>query len=394
MPNLVAQTSQQQALARKVQVDVLSKVDPPPGLLRRVRVSIQNEPILSSLFTPNEGGTRSVDAEVLTERLKSFYPLEDSIEKVAQYLADEYEQLGDGILLISSSTGKAIARLTSDDFYQPAPVPRDDGRMVERPVTIRPDTEAFITHWRFENDLEAKVRERVLARISQTEYLREEGDSRLLSLSRSGRRELAGQLERSIPEIFAHPNGIVRDFLEYFPLGERPHQEDEWDRVRVQPSSLVRRSIQDSLATNVKYDTLTAILSTTATSWVRCLASALLESQLKLEEDPIPLKEAITIRQAGIGLWLSEPNLAAALKGHGCRVLPAPGPDNLAVYLFEPAGILDIPEDRFGVHSREMHGRWTLESVTEATLWINPGLVRTFRIKDVSVSGVSVEVLT
>ena len=391
MPNLVAQTPQQQALARKVQVDVLSKADPPPGLLRLVRVSIQNEPTLSSLFTPNEGGTRSVDPEVLTQQLKDFYPLEDSIEEVAQYLADEYEQLGDGILLISSSTGKAIARLTSEDFYQPAPVPRDDGRMVERPVTIRPDTEAFITHWRFENDLEARVRDRVLARITQTEYLREEGDSRLLTLSRSGRRELAGQVELSIPELFTNPKGIVKDFLEYFRLDGKPDQEDEWEMIRVHPSSLIRRSIQDSLATNVKYDTLTASLAATATSWVRCLASALLDSQAKRKEDPTSLKDAI--RQAGTGLWLAEPNLAAALRSQGCHVLPAPGPDNLTVYLSEPAGILDIPEDRFGIHSREMHGRWTLEAVTEATLWVNLGVSQVFRIKDVSTSGVYVEVL-
>jgi hypothetical protein len=391
MPNLTTQTPQQQALARKVQVEVLSKADPPPGLLRLVRVSIQNEPILSTLFTPSEGGTRSIDVESLTERLRNFYPLEDNLEVIAQYLADEYEQLGDGILLISSSTGRALARLTPDDFYQPAPVSRDDGRMVERPEAIRPDVEAFITHWRFENDLEARVRDRILARLTQTEYLQEEGDSRLLSISRSGRRELAGKIEQAIPDLFTNPTGIVRDFLEYFRIGGKPDQEDEWEKIQVHPGSLVRRSIQDSLATNVKYDPMTATLAVIATSWVRCLAGALLDSRSKRFETPIPLKEAV--QQAGTGLWVAEPNLAAALKSYGSRVLAAPGPSDLAVYLFEPAGILDIPEHRFGIHSREMHGRWTLEAVTEATLWVNFGLARTFRIKDVDVSGVSVEVL-
>lgn len=385
MPDLTTLTPQQQALSRKVNVQVLSKADPQPGLLRRVREKIQEDPSLSSLFV-----NKIVDEQALTQLLQEKLPLDEGVAEVAQYLADEYAQLGDGILMISSETGRAIARLTDADFYQPAPVPREDGRMVERPLTIKPEVESFISMWRFEDQLEHKIRERVLSRITQTEGLREDGDPRLLALSRGGRRELAGRIEQSIPTIFENPKGIVEDFLQYFPIGTLPEGDSTYVRVQVHPSSFHRRPIQDSLATNLKYDPVTATTAVIATSWIRSLALAVLEYQGHNPRQ-IPLVEAAQGRTGG--LWVAESNLAAALQKHGCRTLAVPGPEYLAIYVPAPAGILELPLLEFGIHSREMHGRWTVEAVTEATLWLDVLSISSFRIEDASTSGVSVEIL-
>ena len=386
MPNQIVLTPQQQALSRKVHVEVLSKANPPSGLLRRMRGKIQEDSNLSNLFVD-----RTVDVETLTKGLQEKCPLDDGLEEVAQYLADEYSQLGDGILMISSETGRAIAKLTEEDFYQPAPVPREDGRMVERPPAVRPDIEAFITHWKFEEQLESRVREKVLSRINQTERLREEGDPRLLVLSRSGRRDIVGQVEQAIPTLFDNPTGIVEEFLRYFPIGPRPDWEHEYVSIQVHPSSFMRRSIQDPLATNLKYDPVTSLLAVIATSWVRSLAAAILDSREVHPLRSAPLTEALQGNTDG--LWIAEANLAAALQRHGCRFLSVPGPEHLAIYVHERAGVLELPENHFGLSSRDLHGRWTVEAVTEATLWLNFGVIQTFRIEDVQASGIAVEVL-
>ena len=262
--------------------------------------------------------------------------------------------------------------------------------MVERSPTIKPEVESFISMWRFEDQLEHRVRERVLSRITQTEGLRENGDPRLMVLSRGGRREIAGKIEQAIPTIFDSPKGIVEDFLQYFPIGNRPNQENEYERVQVHPSSLHRRSIQDPLALNLKYDPVSSTTAVIATSWIRSLALAILESR-SLCPQKSSLEEAIQGKTDG--LWIAEANLAAALQKRGCRFLAVPGPEHLAIYVHTPAGILELPLLEFGIHSRDLHGRWTVETVTEATLWLNFGRIHTFQIEDVEASGVSVEVL-
>jgi hypothetical protein len=386
MPDLTTLTPQQQTLSRKVNVRVLSRADPDSGVLRRVREKIQQNSNLSNLFA-----NRNVDVSELTKLLTEELPLDEGVGEVAQYLADEYAQLGDGILMISTETGRAIAKLTEEDFYQPAAVPREDGRMVERPPAIKPEVESFISMWRFEDQFEQRVRERILSRITQTEGLREKGDPRLLATSRGGRRELAGRIEQSIPSLFENPKGVVGDFLQYFPIGTRPESEQGYTRIRVNPSSIHRKSTQDPLAINLKYDPVTATMAVIATSWVRVLASSILESR-DLSPRLTPLEEAVRGRTDG--LWIAEPNLATALQKNGCRTLAVPGPEYLAIHVLAPAGILEMPLLEFGIHSREMHGRWTVEAVTEATLWLTLGTISTFRIEDINPSGVSVEVLS
>lgn len=387
MPDLTTLTPQQQVLSRKVNVQVLSKANPESGLLRRIREKIQQNSSLSNLFV-----NKTVDVSVLTKLLTEEIPLDEGIEDVAQYLADEYAQLGDGILMISSETGRAIAKLTADDFYQPAPVLREDGHMVERPPTVKPEVEAFISMWRYEDQLESRVRERVLSRITQTEGLREDGDHRLLALSRGGRRELAGRIEQAIPTLFENQKGIVEYFLQYFPIGSRPDSEHGYTMLRVNPSSLQRRPIQDPLAINLNYDVVTATTAVIATSWIRSLATAMLDVRV-LDSHLTTLEIEVAVRGRTGGLWIAESNLAIALQGRGCRVLATPGAEHIAIYVNAPAGILEVPLQEFGIHSREMHGRWTVETVTEATLWLNFEALQAFRIEDVNISGVSVEVV-
>ena len=96
MPDLTTLTPQQQALSKKVSVQVLSKSDPKSGRLKRVRGKIQEDSNLGDLFAKG-----SVDVETLTQRLREKLPLDEGIEEVVQYLSDEYAQLGDGILMIS-----------------------------------------------------------------------------------------------------------------------------------------------------------------------------------------------------------------------------------------------------------------------------------------------------
>src|SRR5262249_48618351 len=45
------------------------------------------------------------------------------VAEVARFLADEYVQIGDAVLVIDRETGRAIARITDEDMWQPPDVP-------------------------------------------------------------------------------------------------------------------------------------------------------------------------------------------------------------------------------------------------------------------------------
>jgi len=400
MPSeLVRPENQAQALSRKVEVEVLSRANPEVALLRLARVVVQQSPEVRAVFDASRedksmGRKGQVNRKLLTERLKDHFPLDEGIGEVASYLADEYEQIGDGILLVSSETGRAIARLTEEDFYMPAPVPRESGNMVQPGVKIRPEIEGFIVHWQFETTREREVRERMLSRVNQSELLREEGDRRVLSLSRGGRRNLAAQVQEALPQLLQGATGIAGDFLVFFAPGKPPSGEG-LDPIKLEARSSVRRPVQDALTSNLKHDVLASTLASVATGWVRDMAGQLLtRGRSRLGDAVVPYMTLdMVVENRKRGFWVAESSLALALQRLGCRALPVQGPSSFALFFRGPVGFLELPEGQSGVHSREMHDRWTLESMVEATLWVDWGRIEVLPVGGVFDSGVSVEVL-
>lgn len=393
MPNELTRPGPPTEIAR-VEVNVLSKANPTPGLLRLARVVVQRTPEVSALFTQakEEGHTAEWLRDRLTPELEKFFPGE-SVEEVATFLADEYLQIGDAILLISSETGRALARISDDDMYQPAAVPRESGNMAMPARRLRPDIEGFIVQWIFDRNQEREVVEKVLSRIPQTQLLRDEGDSRALFVTRDGRRLLTSQIQDSLPTLLESSTGIVRGFLGFFPLG-RPENTSEYVRIPdLKVFATARQPLQDPSTRNLRQDVRGSVLASSSTGWIREIASTLLRVGV---ERPgfirvvLSLVEALRGRETG--LWIAPPNVARALQGLGVRALPVQtSREDVAIYLTEPAGFLEVDPNAYWCRSREVHDRWTVETEMTASLWVDWRRVTVLPLNGIDPSGISIE---
>lgn len=392
MPNIVASDSS------SLDIEVVSSANPDPSLLRSIRYLLQQNEEVRQVFvdaqTESEaGGSRQVDRQRLLGLLSEAYPHE-GLDQVAEYLSDEFEQIGEGVLLISPETGKAVARVSTESLYEASPVPRESGNMVERGLRIRPDVEAYLAYWSFENTRERDLRREVIARLNQTELQREEGDPRTLVLSKAGRRTISQQVHDSIAATFQDPRGPAKALLEHFPIGkESSSLGDSCVSLKILPWSRVRRRVQDQLSVNPRFDALTATLASVTSSWARSILGALLgEAALRpLQGAPGSLDDVVQDHFGGV--WVCEPNLARALMGRGCRVFPVNGPSNIAVQLLREAGYLEFDASKIGTNHRELHDRWTVESVSEVTLHVYWGAINIFHVLGDFTSGSSVEVV-
>ena len=392
MPNIVPSPS------ASLDVEVISSANPDPSLLRAIRYLLQqNEEARQVLIDAQEeddaGGSRKVNRQRLLGVLSEAYPHE-GLDQVVEYLSDEFEQLEQGVLLISPDSGKAIARVTQDSLYEAAPVPRESGNMVERGLRIRPDVEAYLAYWSFENARESDLRSGVIARLNQTELQREEGDPRTLVLSKKGRRTISQQVHNSIAEAFLDSKGPAKNLLKYFPVGKESCAfSDRCIPIKVLPLSQVRRRIQDQLSVNPKHDALTATLASVTSSWARSILGTLLEEAAArpLQWAPEDLDDVVENHFGGV--WVCEPNLAMALMGHGYQVFPVTGPPNVALQLYQQVGYLELDESKIGTSHREVHDRWTVEAAAEVTLHVCWEFFDIIPILGEFSSGVSVEVV-
>ena len=390
MPNLVLSDS------ASLEVEVLSSARPDSSLLKSIRLLIPDSEQVRQVFLdaqaePELDRSVKVDRQRLQSVLHEIYP-HDEIGEVAEYLADEFEQLGDGILLVSTDTGKAIAKISEDSLYQAGSIPRESGSLVERGWRIRPDVEAFLTYWAFENDREKRVRHQVLARLNQTELQREEGDRRTQVLSKVGRRDISQAVQDLIGSAFRNSAGKSLSLLSYFPVGGS--MSEPCTPIKIILWSRVRRMISDMLSTNPKYDHLTATLAAVTSSWTKSIVSTLLQEATSRETagPAMTLDEALEDHGVG-GMWFCEPNLARAMLDQGCRVFAAPGPSNLAIHLFRQSGYLELDDEKIGTNHREVHDRWTVESAAEVILHACWDYIDIVPVTGDFTSGVSVEVI-
>jgi hypothetical protein len=376
----------------RVDVKVLSHTNPSPGLLRLARVVVQQTPEISDLFKQARTEGRPADwlKERLIPELKKSFP-HDDVQEEAGYLADEYTQIGDSILLVSAETGRALARITDDDLYQPAPVPRESGNMVLPAKRLKPEVESFIVQWAFDQGREREVLERLLERVPQTALLRDDGDSRLLFTSRAGRRMLTSQVQSALPTLLASSTGMAKAFQDFFPLGKPSG--GGLDRIRgLKGFGISKYPIQDPTARNLRFDVRRAILGATATGWVRDLARQLASAAIQggRTKPATPFPEVIEGRTSGF--WIATPNVAKLLQGRA-RVLPVSVELEIGIYLSEPAGYLDVDEGGFWCRTQEIHDKWAIETEIGADLWVDWSKVYAVEVAEAPVTGTSVEVI-
>lgn len=375
----------------RVEVGVISKANPEAQTLRLARVVVQRTDEIRDIFA--EAKLNQHPADWIFERLEpelwKFFPQDKgAASEAARFLADEYVQIGDSLLLISSDTGKALARITDEDFYLPAPVPRESGGMAQPTPRLKPHIEGFIVQWTFDRAHEEAQVNQLLQQVPQTQLLRDEGDSRLLATTRVGRQLLSRQVKDGLPDVLPTATGIAKAFLDFFPLGDPGAG---MEKFPLEAFSSYRSLLQDGLARNLKYDLRKAILGNAATSWVRNAASLLVDKgQLVGGEKTV--EEAVEERQ--LGLWMVSPNVAAMMRDLGLRVrtLVVPTiPDDRAAYVESQAGVLKVDPESYWSSSREVHDKWTVATEMKADLYVDWSKVHLIALRDVLVSGSYVE---
>jgi hypothetical protein len=313
------------------------------------------------------------------------------LTQLCTYLADEFAQIGDSVLLIDPSTGRAIARVSDQDFYQPAKVLREDGTLATPAKRLRPELEGFIIQWTFDRSREVETRDRALARLPQTPLLIEKGDRRVLFTTREGRAALARDVAEELPRLLTFwCGGAPRGFLSHVAF-EAPEGEGWTELSPTTVSGTSGLSLIDPRTKNLRQDPMTTILATTAAGWVRDLATTLvLHARERETPGPVPLAEVDL--WAG-DFWVASPNAALALQRSvpGLDLLTIGVSPDMVLGLRGEAVRVVIDEGAYGTEHREVFDRWEVRSVCSMRVWVKWDAVA-FAPVSVAPSGQSVEV--
>lgn len=365
--------------------EVLTLARPEGGPLIAARHEVQRNKRLKAIFTQARQEKWAADklAEEITPELTDRLEAPpDQVAQVARYLADEYEQIGDTILVCSPTTGKAFARLRDEDIIQPAPVPRESGTMAKPLPRIRPDLHGFLVQWVFDEEREKQITEAIALRSHQTALQQEEGDSRLLPLTRAGRAKLTQNLRQSLPLLLRADSGLLRTFLNHFDILEEPPKDSAlWPVEETESRYGVTASLADLKSYNLRYDHHRATLAKVGAGWVRDIATTLalaareyasVRATVRWPEGSFP-PEVFTF---SADMWVGTPEFTKALVETGCNVLWMPVKGIPATGLSGKVGAIVTMD--FDCKSREVFDRWETMAVVKYQLWVDWTRVASF----------------
>jgi hypothetical protein len=367
-------------LARVPQVTTLAKPDGRP--LLDARFEVQRNAEVRATFEKYKGRK---DAEApaqladeisgqLSERL-SCSP--ESLQEVCRYLADEYLQVGDAVLIISRQTGKAIARITDKDMWQPDAVPRFGGDMVLPAARIRPELQGFLIRWEFEREREEKLVDELALNFPQVPSITRDEDRRLLPTTRRGREVIVQDLKDALPTLLHDAlGGSLGRFIR---LLDGVREEGREPVVRPEALTSFRgfkayarmtMPLMDHKARNLLFDVLSSHRATIATQWGREIALTI--GKLAHANTTPAIVSLLDFRYSG-GLWLTTPTEAMALrKQHVAHEFCIPIEDCPTILVRDlafPIGRLHCGQTQ--IASREIHDRWEVVATIDYDLDIN-----------------------
>lgn len=346
------------ALSRRVTVDSLTLPGPADLLAARALIP-SHEGLRGAFLAAREGGW---GAEQLATALVAH--LGEDQGEVARYLADEFLQVGDRILLISTETGLCIGAVTEDDLWQPEAVPREDGTLIRPLPRLRPELEGYLAHQMAEAHRERDLETRLAARLPETPLVRWEGDRRLAMASRQGRASLVGMMREEAPQWWSHLGGSARAFVEAIQLGPLPPGRVAHRALLV---ARVRRGIQDIEAVNLRYDPAAAMGPALGQGLLGDLARVL--GVAVQGHEPVGPED-------GADLWLCPPGYLWALAGPGRSVFVVDGLKRPLAIRTAGRPILVDPVSPWRVVDRELFDRWEIRAEVEVLVSYDPGVVR------------------
>lgn len=363
----LVKVGQDGGLSRRLNPQVNSLATPTGDALVSARAEMNRNDKLREDF---HGATSREEAiDVVTVKmalLLDFTP--EEVREAVTFLWDEYRQLGEGLFLVSPETGKVMTVLKDGDLWQPPPVLRENGSLVQPLKRIRPDLEGFIVSWYSDRARE----ERVLAKLAT----RAEGLSpdSLLPATAAGRRELVQEMARHMPQaLLAGVGGTAGTFLRYFDL-LLSDPEDMTGLVKLtgQANTSTMMGIQDQTTLNLQHDRSTSIRVSAVHGWVREIARLIsVHAHMHLRPTPIP---ASSLRRPELGdtnFWVVPPQLFQQFRGITAATLfPVEGAEPMGFSAQKKVGAIIVPSE-FEAGSNEMFDRWTTTTSMPFSVWVD-----------------------
>jgi hypothetical protein len=360
MSDLACITPEVRTLARPASVRLLA-----------VRFELQRSPSLKALFIQAKAEAWAVEklVDVILPGLEvTLEGTPEELRQAALYLADEYFQIGDALLIVSRDTGRAIARITEADIWEPSKQRREDGSLIKALPRLRPELEGFLIQWVFDQSHEAQVKADLAKRSTNTAFLAQEGDPKLRVVTRTGRLEIVQQIRERAPEILGSLRGLTKDFLDAFEI-----KTSEGAYV----GSLIPRSvafcrtqmnIADQRAINLSFDVPTQQRSAIGSSWVREILRT-----IALSHPYMKSLEYTSITESdleGAHLWAGNHSAVSVVKFPGKSILYI---ESERAVGFKPGkvGTLVLHPETYNVRSREVVNRWEVAASVEFTVWVD-----------------------
>lgn len=376
MPDELALVEPQAIDPKKLSPQVLSKANPSRTDLLQARSDVQNNPELQALFRQSkaESWPRERLVDFVTTKLHGMWQEGDPAE-AAQYLVDEYDQLGEGIHLVSTETGKVSVVLSEDDIYDPPPVPRENGEMAQPLARIRPHIESAIVTWFHDQGREAQILKALSERGHQTALLREMGDPRLLVATRQGRQHIVDSFGRLDPRtLLEAAGGTSAAFLRCFTLVEDiPAFNDPLHYVKGKVEARSRMGVQDPTTTNLHHNRPAVMAAALVQGWVREIAKEVSRAaSTRLIAETLSIDKASKLPS---GLWVAPPDLVRPFRriNPNVTVLPVEGAEPITIE--GKIGFLKVPPE-FRAKNFEAFDRWEALTQLDFEMWLDLRAVR------------------
>ena len=354
--------------------EVRTLARPSSGPLLAARGLIQRNADLQVAFVraKAEGWDAARLADEIQPTLEA--ALEGSSEDVRQaglYLADEYLQGGDAILLVSRETGKVLARITEEDVWKPPPVRREDGTLAQPLPRLRPDLEGFLVQWTFDRSREQQAVASLAPWAANTQTAK--------ALSHAGRQGIVETIRENVTHLFERVGGSGRQFLDSFrlvgedgtiPTGLTP-------LPRLTAFARTRMPLSDLRATNMRFDVLTSQQAVLASCWVTEMAHSL--SMSHPNPRPFPYADLSPQALGEAPFWVAGGSLGYLCARWRLPAIPTEATTSLG--LRPTVGLLQIHEGSYRVASREVFDRWEVAASVEYTFWVDWSRTTALRIE-------------
>lgn len=332
--------------------------------LLAARGVVQRDPDVQVAFV--RAKAEGWDAQRLADEVGA--RLEESVEgapeevrEAALYLADEYLQEGDGILLVSRESGKVMARITEEDVWRPSPVRREDGSLAEPLPRLRPDLEGFLVGWVFDRAREEEATRALVPWAA--------GTSTAKALTYGGRKDLVGTLRGRLPALLGEVKGGPRSFLDAFRIvGDDVPVEGLTPLPRLTAVARTRAPLSDLRATNFRYDVLASQTATIPSLWVTEIARAFSMGCPNPRELRASDFDWRVLAEAPY--WVGSGTVGDLALRTGCPAFLTDAPTSVGIR-GNPVGVLQIHEEGYKIASREVFDRWEVVATLEYTLWVD-----------------------